>query len=82
MNCNACDESHALVKSFSNWAKAGMPIINKENYENRLNICKNCEHYKMLICNKCGCIMITKARMGTSSCPIGKWKSLTPPPSV
>jgi len=43
--------------------------------EERLEICKSCEHYKLGICMKCGCILQVKARIPAAECPIGKWEN-------
>jgi len=84
MSCSVCGKANNLIKSIGYWGMAGMPISTQESYNNRMNACKSCEHFKMPICGKCGCMMMVKARMATSECPIGKWKSepLTPPASV
>jgi len=39
----------------------------------RINICKECEHYKALICTKCGCFMPLKVKLRQVHCPIHKW---------
>ena len=41
----------------------------------RLAICGECEHFIKTTsqCNQCGCFMRAKARLATSSCPVGKW---------
>ena len=52
----------------------------KEIKEKRLAICAECEHVRDLMnrgwinyCNVCGCMLNTKARMRSSSCPLEKW---------
>lgn len=39
----------------------------------RKNICKQCEHYKVLFCSKCGCSINLKTRLTKAKCPIDKW---------
>ena len=40
----------------------------------RINICSKCEFLKEHTrCEKCGCFMKVKTRLGFSKCPIGKW---------
>jgi hypothetical protein len=40
----------------------------------RINICKGCEFLKKHTrCEKCGCFMNIKTRLGFTKCPIGKW---------
>ena len=48
-------------------------FIDKEKYEERIEICKSCPHRKKWVCSKCGCVIPAKAKFGSSSCPIGKW---------
>lgn len=40
---------------------------------NRIEICKTCEHYREWFCANCGCILPVKVRIENSSCPINKW---------
>jgi len=53
---------------------------------NRLAICKPCEHNstKDIIkgwsyCHSCGCPLIQKSKSLQSSCPVGKWGPITTP---
>ena len=44
----------------------------------RLSICKNCEYkiplsLNMNICDQCGCILESKARVKLEECPLNKW---------
>jgi len=55
----------------------------KELKEKRLAVCKECEHVRDLknrgwinYCNLCGCMLLVKARIRSSDCPIGKWDEL------
>lgn len=43
--------------------------------EKRLEICKECEHFRELgsRCNKCGCFMNYKTMLMYEKCPIDKW---------
>lgn len=56
-------------------------------YEERLNICKGCEHYDIKgtdcavpgtnpCCGHCGCSIGLKLRCLSCSCPIKKWDKL------
>jgi hypothetical protein len=69
-----------LVKNFSlealKWAANGAPIVEKAEYERRLNICNACEHLKGNKCGKCGCTMSVKCKWGTAACPINKWEAV------
>jgi hypothetical protein len=43
--------------------------------EERLQICKTCEHLIQLTsqCKKCGCLMNLKTKLPNAYCPVGKW---------
>lgn len=43
--------------------------------EERLKICKTCEHFRErgAKCEKCGCFMEYKTMLMSVSCPINKW---------
>lgn len=56
--------------------------VNAEEYQKRLNICKNCEHLKEGKCSLCGCPVFdkaqyirnfTKADLPIMACDAGKW---------
>jgi hypothetical protein len=42
----------------------------------RLEICKKCEHNKLGVCSKCGCILRLKTQWKSTKCPVGKWGSV------
>ena len=44
-------------------------------YNQRLDICKECEYYdvQQVRCRHCGCWLKYKARFKEGHCPIGKW---------
>ncbi|QDP49300.1 MAG: hypothetical protein Unbinned3065contig1007_14 [Prokaryotic dsDNA virus sp.] len=46
-----------------------------EVYNERMQICKECNYYFKLTgnCKVCGCFMKIKSRIGSMSCPKGKW---------
>ena len=66
-----------MVKNFSEevvkFVAAGAPIVTKEVFKERLEICNNCEHLSGSKCLKCGCQMSVKCKWGTAKCPIDKW---------
>ena len=43
------------------------------NSEERMDICKKCEHYAKGKCVLCGCILSLKTKMDSERCPIEKW---------
>ena len=50
-------------------------LDNKEEVDERLSICRGCEHFIKFStqCSKCGCFMNLKTRLINASCPLGKW---------
>ena len=48
-------------------------IARKDTVEERLAHCDSCEHNKMGICKRCGCIIQAKTRLAGQRCPIGLW---------
>ena len=56
-------------KEFTTFAKRGMPIVSKDMYKKRIEICETCPHRKNIKCGLCGCVIAVKARMETTNCP-------------
>lgn len=54
-------------------------LCSKEQIDERLEICSNCEHYRDNSCLLCGCVVVrehnfnNKLAHKTASCPINKW---------
>ena len=42
--------------------------------QTRINICRSCEHYVLMVCKKCGCFMPAKTRIRSARCPLDKWQ--------
>ena len=56
---------------------APVDIENLEHFAKvRYAICRECEHYRMYLCGKCGCFMPAKVRFRNMNCPIGRWKAV------
>lgn len=57
------------------YQKTGQILVDDENAKKRLEICKLCFFYdgNNYRCSKCGCFMIPKTKLKSSSCPIQKW---------
>jgi hypothetical protein len=47
----------------------------KERVKERTSICNECPHLKKALrqCNLCGCFVVPKAAIPTSTCPDGRW---------
>lgn len=54
------------------------PRVEKSVRDERLNICKSCEHYLGGICTKCKCVMKWKTTLSRAECPISKWLPIEP----
>lgn len=46
----------------------------KEKAEERMKLCAQCDKFNSIgLCTECGCVMVVKVKIDTSSCPLGKW---------
>lgn len=49
-------------------------VAEKDVVKYRLSVCEGCEKFsKTRQCKECLCFMDLKARLGSTSCPKGKW---------
>jgi len=48
-------------------------MARSDTVSERRAYCDPCEHNKMGICKRCGCIIQAKARLANQRCPIGLW---------
>ena len=63
-----------IILGWWNWLLDKISDIHyKEEFEERLRICKECECNIFGFCNKCGCFVEAKTKCEESSCPIKKW---------
>lgn len=51
-------------------------IIYKKEFDQRMDICRKCEHNKHGICDICHCILVAKTKSEDSECPENKWGSV------
>jgi len=49
-------------------------MARQETVDERRANCDPCEHNKMGICKRCGCIIQAKTRLANQRCPIGLWE--------
>ena len=49
----------------------------KSIFNNRYEICSECEHNVHGICKICKCILKAKTKAEDSECPIGKWETIS-----
>lgn len=55
------------------WQEAGFPLTPDDVYQKRIETCKNCPRYRWFQCRVCKCIVYTKAKLQTETCPEGRW---------
>jgi hypothetical protein len=50
-------------------------FVSDEEQEQRLTICRSCEHFhqEQQRCKQCGCFMQHKTTYRSAECPIGLW---------
>ena len=70
MSCAICGKVKLVGAEGMKWAKAGFPLA---DYEKRVDICRGCSSFSGSTCKECGCLIMVKARMATTKCPLGKW---------
>tara|TARA_R100001591_G_scaffold78894_1_gene86153 strand:- start:1334 stop:1675 length:342 start_codon:yes stop_codon:yes gene_type:complete len=60
-----------FVKEAVKFAKEGAPHVTAKQYEQRLNACFSCPHFKSDVerCGLCGCLVEHKAKWATTTCP-------------
>jgi hypothetical protein len=64
-----------LKESIKKWKEAGYPMLEGEAYEHRIVTCKNCpsQQFRWFQCRVCRCLIYTKAKLATESCPAKHW---------
>ena len=67
-----------IIQGWWNWFLDCISDLKyKKYFDDRLNICKNCEHnIKYMgarICDQCGCIIKSKASIESEKCLMNKW---------
>lgn len=53
--------------------------VTEELKQERLDICKACEHFNKpgpQLCGQCGCFMPAKASLPNAWCPVHKWEAV------
>lgn len=63
-----------FTKAIVKWMAAGLPVVSKPQFDQRLNTCGTCPEWTGLTCLKCGCTGL-KHWLATERCPLGKWES-------
>jgi predicted Zn-ribbon and HTH transcriptional regulator len=72
----------SFLTDTARFAATGFKTTPDDIFEQRLNVCKSCEHYDEKSfagtgrCGECGCSIQAKLRIGSSSCPLNKWTAI------
>ena len=74
-----------FAKAMTSWKASGLPVLDQENAEARLDVCALCKLRSGDSCSKCGCPLVEgklgvpgKAFVPTEECPLGKWPLAKP----
>lgn len=64
-----------LAASVKEWQAKGYPVLEGPAYDARIEKCKSCpgQHYAWFQCRLCRCIVYSKAKLATETCPGGYW---------
>ncbi len=64
----------SLAAATQAWAKKGFKLVDEEEHQRRLALCRPCEFiYDGGRCRKCGCFMEVKSKLAGMKCPVDKW---------
>lgn len=64
----------SFAKAIVSAAAGGpVPVVPRDVWTERLEICKECDAFDAGRCRYCGCGMRTKSRLKSQDCPIGRW---------
>lgn len=67
------DRIISVTKAVVQHLGSELPLLNLEEKEERMKICKECEFFNNNWCKHCGCNMNLKTLLPLQECPIKKW---------
>jgi hypothetical protein len=74
----AFNASKACLDTAKHLATTGEILVSQEEYEDRVNICKECPYYEKFASDECGdCLCFVKAAkawLASQHCPQYKWE--------
>ena len=62
-----------MLQAVKKWKEAGFPLTPEAAYHARLKVCRVCPEYQWFQCKQCRCVIYSKAKLATESCPLGLW---------
>lgn len=62
-----------FFKAMKEWVKQGLPVVDKNEQQRRLDICERCPFFTGTTCKLCGCFTKFKTKLLTEKCPDGRW---------
>ncbi len=64
-----------LFNSAVDFVKDGGKLVDEEEQERRLGVCKTCPEYdaEQNRCMQCGCFLSLKVRLNSGGCPLNHW---------
>jgi hypothetical protein len=63
------EQAANLAGAAARFVASGLKTVTPEERERRLQICRDCPHFRGGKCSLCGCIARWKARLASESCP-------------
>ena len=67
-----------FIQSLRAWKVSGFKMVSDSMYKERLKICQQCpkNQYQWYQCRHCRCIIYTKAKLATETCPFNLWPKI------
>jgi len=53
--------------------RPSVPRASKQQSDERMNVCRECDELHLGVCGVCKCVMKVKTTLGPAECPLGKW---------
>lgn len=71
-----------FASSLTSFVSDGFHLVDKADYQKRLEVCNTCDSRQDGRCLKCGCYLSAKAKVRVDKCPEGKWLAIKSPEVV
>jgi hypothetical protein len=78
---NLIQDIQQLKREGGEWVSAGAPLASGATRSERIELCRQCDDlHPDGRCKHCRCFVSAKTWLGTSRCPLNKWKPTVPAP--